>query len=559
MPTGSDPCLGPESPCQSTTSTPDDPKVTSRVWSRTDWWAMWPRGQLPNVGDMPRSDGHPPTHTIKQVHPCRRTVVKAAIAVAGLEAITACRSGDSLGTGPGRSQAHTLLIPPLAASTVSPDGTRVFHLTAQQGTTEFVAGRRTATLGYDGPYLGPTLRAARGERVQLNVTNSLAEPTTLHCHGMHLPAVMDGGPHQPIAPGETWSPTFTIAQAGATLWYHPHPHGQTEHQVYAGLSGLFILDDSDTTHPDLPQKYGIDDLPLIVQDKSFDDDAQLVVDDSGNEIGTLGRTILVNGVVGAVHTVTSRHTRLRILNASTARTYNFGFSDRRSFELIATDGGLLHGPLSLTSVRLSPAERAEIVLTMTPGSTVTLRSTPPDLGRVAAPVAFGGTDTFDILRFHAADTLARSATLPVILASFGLRESQVSRTRSFELSGREINGARMDMSRIDTMVALGSTEVWQVLNRNPFPHNFHIHDVQFEVLSIDGAPPPPGLQGRKDTVYLEPFRTYRLIMVFQDYADPVSPYMYHCHLLLHEDQGMMGQFLSVKPGDAPSAMPLESS
>lgn len=158
-------------------------------------------------------------------------------------------------------------------------------------------------------------------------------------------------------------------------------------------------------------------------------------------------------------------------------------------------------------------------------------------------MAFGGTDTFDILRLHAADTLARSPTLPVTLASFGLSESQVSRTRSFELAGRQINGARMDMNRIDTMVALGSTEVWQVRNKNPFPHNFHVHDVQFEVLSIDGAPRPrPNCRGRRDTVYLEPFREYRLIMVFQDYPDPVSPYMYHCHLLLHEDQGMMGQF-----------------
>lgn len=534
------------------------PQGVSRVGSRANWEGMCLRGRLPNVTDMARSDRYPSTHGVAPVRPSRRSVVKAALAVAGLEVFPACQPGDNVGPAPVSDAAHPLPIPPLAASTVEPDGTRVFHLTAQQGTTEFVAGRQTATLGYDGGYLGPTLRAARGERVQLNLTNGLAEPTTLHCHGMHLPAKMDGGPHQPIAPRATWSPIFTIDQAGATLWYHPHPHGQTEHQVYAGLSGLFILDDSDTTHPDLPQKYGIDDLPLIVQDKSFDDHAQLVLDDSGNEIGTLGRTILVNGVVGAVHTVTSQRTRLRILNASTARTYNFGFSDSRSFELIATDGGLLHGPLPLTSVRLSPAERAEIVLTMTPGTTVILRSTPPDLGRVAAAGAFGGTDTFDILRLRAADTLAHSATLPVTLASFGLSESRVSTTRSFELQGRQINGAVMDMNRIDTIVNLGATEVWQVRNRNPFPHNFHIHDVQFEVLSIDDAAPPPELQGRKDTVYLEPFRRYRLIMVFQSYADPVSPYMYHCHLLLHEDQGMMGQFVIVKPGDAPTAMPLES-
>jgi len=120
-------------------------------------------------------------------------------------------------------------------------------------------------------------------------------------------------------------------------------------------------------------------------------------------------------------------------------------------------------------------------------------------------------------------------------------------TRGFVLEDRSINGKTMDMGRIDETVTVDTTEVWEVTSRNPFPHNFHVHDVQFRLLSIDGAPPPE-LAGLKDTIYLEPRRHYRLLLTFEDYTDPKYPYMFHCHLLLHEDEGMMGQFAVVEPG-----------
>ncbi|MGO1803006.1 MAG: multicopper oxidase domain-containing protein, partial [Microbacteriaceae bacterium] len=117
------------------------------------------------------------------------------------------------------------------------------------------------------------------------------------------------------------------------------------------------------------------------------------------------------------------------------------------------------------------------------------------------------------------------------------------------LNGREINGEEMDMNRIDEVVHVGDTEVWEVRSTQPIPHSFHIHDVQFRVLSVDGQAPPPELAGPKDTIYLEPNRAYRLLVRFEDYADPTMPYMYHCHMLLHEDEGMMGQFVVIEPGD----------
>ena len=472
--------------------------------------------------------------------------VRAALALAAAAAAMAgCLSSVSPVAVPADFD-RPLLIPPLAESRVTEDGTRVFTLTARQGTSELVDGTSTATWGFNGDHLGPTLRAAEGEKVAVEVRNDLPEPTTVHWHGMHLPAAMDGGPHQLIDPGGTWRPEWTVDQPAATLWYHPHPHSSTEEHVYRGLAGMFILDDDSPAAAALPHRYGVDDIPVIVQDKDLGPDGELLFEDDGNEIGLLGSTLLVNGIPGPYLDVTTELVRLRLLNGSTARTYDFGFADDRTSSLIGTDGGLLPAPHETDRVRLSPGERAEIVVAVEAGTTTMLRSYPPDLGAVAAPVAFGGTDSFDVLELRAAEQLTPSAALPDRLVDVPrLDPAEAEVTRSFELQDRSINGAEMEMDRIDDVVPVDSTEIWEVRSADLFPHNWHVHDVQFQVLSIDGDPPPPELVGRKDTVYLEPRRDYRLIMRFEDYADPDAPYMYHCHLLLHEDEGLMGQFVVV--------------
>lgn len=452
---------------------------------------------------------------------------------------------------------NELAIPPLAPSRVV-DGTRVFELTAQEGTTEFRPGVETETWGFNGSYLGPTLRAERGERVAVEFTNELGEPTSVHWHGMHLPAAMDGGPHQEVEPGATWRPTWEIDQPAASLWYHPHPHGVTEEHVYRGLAGMFLLDDDASRAAALPQEYGVDDVPVIVQDKVFDDDGQLELEDNGSEPGTLGGTVLANGTVGAYHEVTTERVRLRLLNGSTARTYQLGFEDR-DLELVASDGGLLDAPVTLDRVRLAPGERAEVVVEVEPGETTRLHSFEADLGGVVVPFAMGGNDAFDVLELRAADELAPSpepAWEPSVhAAQDALHEDEAAVTRTFELDDRQINGRRMDMGRIDEVVAEGDTEIWEVRSIVPMPHSFHVHDVQFRVLTVDGDAPPPELAGPKDTVYLEPNRTYRLLMRFDDYTDPDVPYMFHCHMLLHEDEGMMGQFVVVGPGQEAGTPP----
>jgi blue copper oxidase len=447
---------------------------------------------------------------------------------------------------------NPLAVPPLAPSHVDATGRRVFDLTAQAGTHRFGAAD-TTTWGFNGGYLGPTLRATRGEQVVVDVHNSLPVATSVHWHGMHLPAAMDGGPHNPVAPGATWSPTWTVNQPAATLWYHPHPHGDTAAHVYRGLAGMFIVDDPATDVAALPHRYGVDDIPLVVQDKRLDGAGRL--DDSApmfSGTGIRGATVAVNGTVGPYLDVTTSLVRLRLLNASNARVYSFGFTDGRGYDLVGTDGGLLAAPVRLTRLMLSPGERAEIVVAMRPGDRTVLRSYPPDLGVNAITARMnGGSDTLDILQLRAAGTLAPSPAVPVRLATVPrLDPADAAETRTFSLGGNAINGNKHDMNRVDATVVKDTTEVWEITNRDGEPHNFHVHDVQFQVTSVDGRTPPLPLLGWKDTVYVPEGSTLRLVLRFTDHADPATPYMMHCHLLRHEDRGLMAQFVVVEPGQS---------
>ncbi|MDZ7883443.1 MAG: multicopper oxidase domain-containing protein [Mycobacterium sp.] len=476
--------------------------------------------------------------------------------------VAACSAGESPTTQISRITARPfegrLPIPALAPSTVQ-DGVRQFSLRATRGDTEIIAGTPTPTWGYNGSMLGPTLRARRGETVAVTVDNQLPETTTCHWHGMHLPARFDGGPHQPIEPGAQWRPSWTIDQPAASLWYHPHPHGATLRHVYRGLAGMFLIDDDESDRLGLPNTYGVDDIPVIVADHKFTPDGALDESDP-DDIGLLGDTIATNGLAGAYFDVSTRRLRLRLLNASVGRVYNIGFGDGRPFVLVASDGGLLEKPASLTRIQLSPAERAEIVVDLNPGEPVMLHAFPIDeWPDETFRQRFGYADSFDILELRPGQQLRDSPPLPAVLATLPAADAPAdARRREFRLQrGTDANGKNnftindqlMDMNRIDFDVPEGSVEIWEVTGRDRvWPHNFHVHNAQFRILDMAGEAPPPELAGWKDTVFIYPQTTVRFAVRFNGHGDPVNPFMYHCHLLFHEDTGMMGQFRVVPPG-----------
>jgi len=436
--------------------------------------------------------------------------------------------------------------PPLAPSHLDAQGRRVFELTAKSGRHDFGSGHAADTWGFDGDYLGPTLRAAKGEQVLVNVHNSLGETTTVHWHGMHLPAAMDGGPHQPIAPGTTWSPTWTIKQPAATLWYHPHPHGDTAQHVYRGLAGMFILDDP-AAPVALPDEYGVDDIPVIVQDRAFDGDSL----DEGRSLlagtGILGDTIVVNGTVAPFLDVTTSLVRLRVLNASNARPFNFRFATGGSSPGSAPTAGCWRPrsrPHTCSSRRVSERRSSSGYGRAIGWCCAARRST--SAATWCRTAWFGGEDRFDVLELRGAAQLRASAGVPAGLVEIErLPPSSAVTSRDFSLTSETINGSAMSMERVDVTATLGTVEVWSITNQDGAPHDFHLHDVQFQVLGAK-------VLAWKDTVFVPAGDTVRIIMRFADYADPGVPYMFHCHLLYHEDQGMMGQFVVVRPGEQAS-------
>ncbi|WP_217809839.1 multicopper oxidase family protein [Micromonospora sp. NBS 11-29] len=465
----------------------------------------------------------------------RRTLLLAG-ALAGLAA--ACRGSQSgADTAPTADRFVTdLRIPPLAASTIDSDGARRFALALRDdGRSSFLPGTTTPTWGVNGDYLGPTVRVRVGERVRMAVASRLAERTTLHWHGMLLPARMDGGPHQPIEPGATWLPQWTVRQPAATLWYHPHAHGSTAMHVYRGLAGLLVVDDPNG--PELPGRYGIDDIPLILQDRRFDPDgrfAEADVDDG--TYGLLGDTILINGTVRPRLRLRDRTVRLRLLNAANARVFHPGFADGRPFQVVGTDAGLLDRPVTTTRVRMSPGERVEIVVSLAARERVVLDSRGPD--HASDPER----GHFPLLQLEVRPDAADPVALPDRLAVGSPQPYRAGPLRRFRLDALEINGRRGDPARIDEVVVAGAHETWEISNGR-YAHSLHIHGAHFRLLDATGAD-----AGLKDTVFVPPGATLRLAVRFGTDIDPATPYMYHCHLLRHEDGGMSGQFVVVAPG-----------
>jgi len=440
-------------------------------------------------------------------------------------------------------------------------------LEAMAARTSILEGRESVTVGYGQGFMGPVLRMKRGQTARIDLGNRINEAVSVHWHGMHINGAQDGGPHSPVLPAKVLKAELDIDQPAATLWYHSHIHERTAKHVWFGLAGMLLIDDPDAPASGLPNTYGKDDIPLVVQDRIFNREGQLHYTPQGptRMMGYRGDTILVNGAITPRASVPAAMVRLRILNGSNARIYNFNFEDGRKFYQVGSDGGLLPAPVAMKSLTLAPAERAEIVVDFSSGTDVRLLSgadnNMPMMGmmgdRMAAPTAVGDGDHFEIMTFSV-DTAQKGAVriLPETLAGApkALNEKPVRR-RVFNLNmmpgdmgmmnmigrghGMAINDAAMDMSVINEQLNLGETEIWEV-NSEMMGHPFHVHGTSFQVLSQDGETVDYAKTGMKDVVLVN--GTAELLVQLNRTADAKQPFMYHCHILEHEDLGMMGQF-----------------
>ncbi|WP_247991889.1 multicopper oxidase domain-containing protein [Bradyrhizobium sp. 186] len=467
--------------------------------------------------------------------------------------------GAHLAQGESVHFTRRLPIPPLIDAAKQGNAVK---LKAASGRHAFIKGKPTHSYGYSGPVLGPAIRLRRGDEVEMTVENALDVDTTVHWHGLLVPGDVDGGPHQIIKSGGMWRPRLRIEQPASTAWFHPHLHHDTARQIYMGLTGLIIVDDGSDTNLGLPRTYGIDDLPIIIQDRSFDTDGSLLYDRAPDpqtiQYGSRGSTIIVNGVVHPVAQVPCSLVRLRILNAANAQNFDLRFSDGREFRVVASDAGFLSASVTMNQLRASPAERFEILVDFADRKPVMLETGPDTLMGIFGAVSPDGSGDFvSILRFEPTPAVGTVRDFPARLVEPATADStKAVRRRQLVLDsgicggqrptemgmlpGMCINGKTHDLARIDADTKLGTLEVWEIVSIG-MAHPFHVHGASFRILSLAGAPPPAHLAGWKDVVLVED--KAELLVAFNRPATREHPFMYHCHILEHEDAGMMGQYV----------------
>ncbi len=438
----------------------------------------------------------------------------------------------------------------------SEGGLLAIDLTASLGRVSL--GERSAELmTYNQQIPGPQLEVRPGDRVQIRFTNALDQPTNLHYHGLHLPPTgLADDPFRTVVPGETALYDFQIPDQHPSgfFWYHPHVHGLVASQVFHGLAGTILVRGKDEP----PELQAAQEAVLVLQD--FDLDRQGNVQEPTPPFrmwGRQGDLITVNGQLHPRFDVFAGGLlRLRILNASASRVYQLQLADH-PWWLVATDGRSLAAPVAQDSVVLAPGERADLLVPGDqPPDSYALLSLPYDRGIAAMAKSMGqnhGTDTTEepqtiatldyagttasesgtsmLVNFPTALGTVETLPEPAIVREFVFDHGIDPETRDPFL----INGRAFGHHRIDTQVNVGTVEDWVLVNKAGMDHPFHLHTNWFQVVSHNGQPEP--LPAWRDTVNLRPYETVRIRIPFRDFAGKT---VYHCHLLDHEDQGMMG-------------------
>ena len=436
------------------------------------------------------------------------------------------------------------------------------NLTVTSTTYQIYAGTDSNVLSINNTFPAPTIKLKKGDTFSAKIINNLSEKTNIHWHGIHDPATMDGHPKYPIAAGTSFDVTYPITQRAGTFFYHSHVDMGTARQTYMGMMGCLIIEDDEEKALGLPS--GDFDIPLLIQDKRFDANKQLAYAPTEADMfeGFLGDTILINGTPNASLTVAPTLYRFRLVNGSNARIYKIGLSDNSSFTIIGNDGGLIDKPVSVTTATMGPAERIDILIdfsSYSQGKTVNLHSYTFSFSGNAGSGTLAQGAEFDLMQFQVGKTGSSGGVIPAALPAItAYNASDVKNSRYFQFSGPTlINSLSFDMNRIDQVVPFGDLEKWTFVNQSQAIHHVHVHGTQFQVLNRGvGNPPEVTEAGWKDIVRLEPSATVNVLIRFTDYT---GIYIIHCHVLEHEDMGMMSNFEVVAGGSVKENAALQNS
>ena len=413
-------------------------------------------------------------------------------------------------------------------------------LTAAPTRLSLVPGAPTEIFAYNGRFPGPTLEFREGDRVTVHFRNDLPEPTTIHWHGLHLPFASDGSPFHPVAPGETYDYVFTIQPGTAgTYWYHPHPHHRTGYQIAKGLYGAIIVRAPDDPLRGLPEKL------IVISDNRFAADNSVDLPASVSPVGIIDRengregdVIFVNGAVLPTISIRAGEVqRWRVINASAARVYRLGIPGHKLLH-VGNDGGLFERPVEVDEIVVANAERVELLVrgTGSPGDRTALQALPYDRYiPQTRPAKWSETRELLTLQYSKKPP-RRAAPIPAALRPIpAIDTTQVTARRLMVLTQGMINGRHMDPDRVDVSASLDATEIWEIENLVGMDHPFHLHGFQFQVLDRNGVAEP--FRSWKDVVNIPKHGTARFVV---RYATHPGKWMFHCHILDHEDHGMMG-------------------
>ena len=442
-----------------------------------------------------------------------------------------------------------------------------------EASVPILQGAETRMWTFDGQFPGPTIRRPTGSTTRVTFQHLLpkaAGPLTIHNHGHHTASVDDGQPMSDlIEPGASRTYTYVHREEGKPLraamrWYHDHSHARTGRNLWMGLAGLFIVDDRSEAKLGLPT--GDRELTLVITERSFDESNQLtdpftgVPDPGVDAIGT-GDVTLVNGVPQPYFEVLPTTYRIRILNAASFRRYYLGIAGAE-FVHVGSESGLFPAPLPerpLNRVLVGPAERVDLVVDFSglAGTEVELNSTAVGDRQPTSPRYLGAAaHAGPIMQFRVRGKAAPAAPLAASLRPLPQWASHLPTTpdRLFVL-GRgvapdgsqpwTINGRAFDHEHVAAKPELGSTETWLLVNATTQTHYVHLHDVDWRVVSRNGAAPSIDEKGLKETFLLEPGEA---VAVGAKFTDHLGKYMLHCHMLSHEDHAMMTAFEVVEPG-----------
>lgn len=455
-------------------------------------------------------------------------------------------SGLALAAGalPLRAQASgsqpALPVPPLIESR---RGQPLF-LTMQSAHWSFLGGNKAPVWGFNGMYLGPTVRVYSGDDVKLIYSNRLSEPVSMTVSGLQVPGTLAGGSARMISPGVDWSPVLPIRQPAATCWYHANTPNRMGPHVYNGLAGMWLIEDPISKNLPLPNHYGVDDFPVIIQDKRLDNFGVPQYDTPASG-GFFGDTMLVNGVQGPFVEVSRGWVRLRLLNASNARRYQLSLTDGRAFHVVGSDLGFLPSPVTVQRLSLAPGERREVLIDMSQGDEVSITA-----GEAASVMdrIRGLFEPSSILVSTLVLTLKPTGLLPLVTDNLPMRlladqilSGNVSRSREFRLGDSQpgINGSIWDISRIDLTAQQGTWERWTV--RADMPQPFHAQGVSFLVKSVNGAAPLVEDAGFKDTVWVD--GEVELLVYLNQPSYDHFPFLYYSGALEMADRGSTGQMV----------------